>query len=88
MDQAHDIAFYLEKGLKEFASSSGSLDYLIADGRDFAVCSGWAKDQPYTAVFFIGFPTQVDISIGGLKKIRERLLELQEDSLSNEKRRS
>lgn len=60
MDQAHDIAYYFDRGLR--TGTGGKVSWIVEPHRDLAAISGWAKDQPFTAIIFVGFPHEVDTS--------------------------
>jgi hypothetical protein len=75
MDQAHDIAHYFNRGLR---TSGGGVRYIVQETRDTAVITGWAKDQPFTAIIMIGGPCELPESDHAdlLKKLEQSYLYL------------
>lgn len=80
MDQTHDIAYYFDRGLQ--MGSKGAVRYIVEPHRNLAAISGWGKDEPFTAIIFIGFPTEVDRSIPELRVWRKLLADLEEKFLT------
>lgn len=82
MDQTHDIAYYFDCGLQN-STSKGSVTHIVEPARNLAAITGWAKDEPFTAIVFIGFPTEIDRSVPALREIRQLLKDLEDKWASN-----
>jgi hypothetical protein len=53
MDQSHDIAYYFDRGLRP---TGGHITHIAIRSRNLAAITGWAKDEPFTAIVYIGEP--------------------------------